>query len=336
MSAPHQDAVDGARLVEYLLGSLPQSDSEALDESSVADDEFAMRLSAVENDLLDAYVRGQLSPPMREKFRTFYLSSGKRRQKLSLAEGLFALEEKAAASRAPGDRLSASYRAWESQLTSSWRHLLFFPRWRWGFAAVAAMLVAGILLTVDNFRLYRQVSRAQAFGAELQQRERELQAKLDQEHAANRETKDELDRVRESLAELGKRSLASPPGEPPSSSPVGIAFLVLSPQMRGAGRIATLSLSPATRLVNLSLELESNDFPRYRVALKDSATNQIVWRSGTLAAPAAGARSALSIRVPARLLQSRSYVTELVGCPTNGAPEFINSYMFMVNRDRSR
>jgi hypothetical protein len=292
-------------------------------------------LSAVENDLLDAYVRGQLSPPIREKFRTFYLSSGKRRQKLSLAEGLFALEEKAA-SRAPSDALPASYRAWENQLTSTWRRLLFFPRWRWGFAAVAAMLVAGILLSVDNFRLSRQVSRAQAFGAELEQREHELQAKLVQEHAANRETQDELDRVRESLAELGKRSPARALGEQPSSSPVGIAFLVLSPQMRGAGRIATLTLSPATSLVNLRLDLESNDFPRYRVVLKDSATHQIVWGSGRLAAPAVGARSALSIRVPAKLLQPRSYVTELMGCPTNGAPEFISSYMFMVNHDRSR
>jgi hypothetical protein len=334
MSPPDQHAVDHPKLVEYLLGSLPQSDAELLDELSVANDEFAMRLSAVENDLLDAYVRGELSGSMLEKFRRFYLSSGKRREKMKLAQGLFTLEGKAAASRALPDAPPGQYGRRENRLTSSWLRLLINPSW--GFAAVAAMLVAVILLGVDNLRLYQQISRTQAFGAELQQRERELQAKLDQEHAANHETKDELDRVRESLAQLGERSMASPRGEEPSSPPLGIAFFVLSPQMRGAGRVTTLSLPRATTLVDLRLDLEANDFPQYRAVLKDSATNQNVWRSGRLTAHLTGLNSAVSIRVPAKLLKQRNYVTELMGCPTIGAPEFISSYAFMVNSDRSR
>jgi hypothetical protein len=198
------------------------------------------------------------------------------------------------------------------------------------------MLLAVILLGVANLRLYDQISREQAFGAELQQRERELQTKLDQEHNATHETKDELDRVRESLAQLGKHSTASPRGEEPSSHPVGIAFFVLSPQMRGAGQITTLSLPRAATWVGLRLDLESNDFPQYRVVLKDSATNQSVWRSGRLTAKTSGLRSAVSIRVPAKLFKQRNYVAELMGCPTIGAPEFISSYAFVVNGDGSR
>jgi hypothetical protein len=333
MSPPDKNPADHPTLVEYLLGSLPESDTELLDESSVANDEFAMRLSAVENDLLDAYVRGELSPPIREKFRTFYLASGKRRERMKLAEGLFALESKAAASHARADAPPGQYGRRENQL-ASWFRPLMLPSW--GLAAVAAMLLAGILLGVNNFRLYNQVSRAQAFGAELQHRERELQAKLDQEHAANHQTKDELDRVRESLAQLGKHSIASPRGEERSSIPVGIAFLALSPQMRGAGQITALPLPRATTLVNVRLDLESNDFPQYRVVLKDSATNQSVWQSGRLTANATGLSSVISIRVPAKLLKQRNYVVELMGCPTIGAPEFISSYAFLVNRDRSR
>jgi hypothetical protein len=334
MSPPDQHAVDHPTLVEYLLGSLPQSDAELLDEWSVADDEFAMRLSAVENDLLDAYVRGELSGPTPEKFRTFYLSSSKRREKMRLAESLFTLEDKAAASRARTDAPPGRYRQRENHLTSFWLRALIPPSW--GFAAFAAMLVTVTLLGVNNLRLYHQVSRTQAFGAELQQRERELLAKVDQEHAANHETKDELNRVRESIAQLGKRSMARPGGEAPSSRPVGIAFFVLSPQKRGAGQITTLPLPRATTLVDLRLELESNDFPQYRVVLKDSATNQSVWRSGRLTARATGLSSAVSLRLPAKLLTQRNYVTELMGCPTIGAPEFISSYAFMVNPDRSR
>jgi hypothetical protein len=333
MSPPDQHAVDQATLVEYLLGCLPERDAELLDESSVADDEFAMRLSAVENDLLDAYVRGELSGAILEKFRTFYLSSGKRREKVRLAESLFTLEGNAA-SRARTDAPPGRYERRETSPTSSWLRLLALPSW--GFAAAAAMLLAVILLGVANLRLYDQISREQAFGAELQQRERELQTKLDQEHNATHETKDELDRVRESLAQLGKHSTASPRGEEPSSHPVGIAFFVLSPQMRGAGQITTLSLPRAATWVGLRLDLESNDFPQYRVVLKDSATNQSVWRSGRLTAKTSGLRSAVSIRVPAKLFKQRNYVAELMGCPTIGAPEFISSYAFVVNCDGSR
>jgi hypothetical protein len=49
-------------LVRYLLGGLPEEQSEALDERSIVDAAFAERLRAIEHDLADAYVRGELSP----------------------------------------------------------------------------------------------------------------------------------------------------------------------------------------------------------------------------------------------------------------------------------
>ncbi len=48
-------------LIRYLLGSLSEEEAERLDELGIADDAFAWRLRAVENDLVDGYVRGELS-----------------------------------------------------------------------------------------------------------------------------------------------------------------------------------------------------------------------------------------------------------------------------------
>ena len=48
-------------LVRYLLGSLPHEEAERLDELSIADDTVASRLSEAENDLVDAYIRNELS-----------------------------------------------------------------------------------------------------------------------------------------------------------------------------------------------------------------------------------------------------------------------------------
>jgi hypothetical protein len=73
-------------LVDYLLGALSEDETERLDELSIADEEFAWRLNAVENDLVDGYVRGELPPAMRERFQVSYLLSEERRNKVAFAE----------------------------------------------------------------------------------------------------------------------------------------------------------------------------------------------------------------------------------------------------------
>ena len=64
---------------EYLLGSLPEAESERLDELSFTDDEFAEALRAAEKDLVDAYVQGELSGAALERFKSHYLSTPRRR-----------------------------------------------------------------------------------------------------------------------------------------------------------------------------------------------------------------------------------------------------------------
>ena len=75
MIQPNTHEPDDKRIMPYLLG-VPD---ERLDELAVADDNFAARLAAAENDLVEAYVRGELSGESRERFESFYLTSEKRR-----------------------------------------------------------------------------------------------------------------------------------------------------------------------------------------------------------------------------------------------------------------
>src|SRR5258708_2841516 len=87
MSAEEQLRPD-EQLVQYLLGTLPENESEPLDALSIVDDAFALRLAAVENDLVDSYVRGELSGETSERFESFYRDSPARREKLSFAKSL--------------------------------------------------------------------------------------------------------------------------------------------------------------------------------------------------------------------------------------------------------
>ena len=84
-------------LVKYLLGSLSAEETERLDELSVSDDAFASRLSEVENDLVDDYVRGTLSPETAKQLLAIYESSPERRQKLKFAKAFASFQRRTAA-----------------------------------------------------------------------------------------------------------------------------------------------------------------------------------------------------------------------------------------------
>jgi hypothetical protein len=329
MSSLDPNPADDQTLVQYLLGSLPEAEAERWDELSVADDEFAMRLSAVENDLTDAYAHGELSGWTLERFQTSYLATAKRREKVRFAESLFSIARQAApmparTSAAPVKRASPGVAA----VKTSWLSFLTIPRL--GFAAAAAMLAVASLAVVDNVRLHHQVNQAQSERVTLGQRERELRAKLEQQHAANAEVVKELGQVQESLAQLEKK-LPARSGGP---FPVSIASFVLSPQMRGAGQMARMNVPRGTTRCSIRLELEGDDFPQYRAALKDSATGQILWRSGPLKAASVGQNRTVSLSIPANLFRQRNYALELSGTPSSGgAAEFVSSYVFSVGSE---
>ena len=93
---------DDQLLIRYLLGSLEEDKAERLDELSVADDDFAWRLKAVENDMVDSYVRGDLSGETLARFESFYVSTPRRRERVEFARALLAFTAKHAPPRTRG------------------------------------------------------------------------------------------------------------------------------------------------------------------------------------------------------------------------------------------
>jgi hypothetical protein len=311
-----QQRADDETLKAYLFGRLPQAEIERLDELSVTDDEFAARLDTVENDLVDAYVRGDLSASSREEFQTLYLSTVKRREKVTFAESLYSLEGKHAGQATV-------------QATSSWWFGLFtLPRL--ALAGGLAMLLAISFLMVDNLHLRNGMSQAKMDRELLQQRERDLLSRLDDERASGAKTAKELEQVRQSLASLESNSAAKSSAAGLLASPLRVAAFVLSPQLRGAAKMPDLSLPQGTTRVDLLLDLESDDFPRYRVMLKNSGSDRVLWRSGRLQSVTKGQASTLSIGLPVNLLKPGVYQLEVTGTPASGGVEFVSSYVFRI------
>jgi hypothetical protein len=319
MSSADKQQFDDQVLLRYLLGCLSEEEAERLDELSIADDAFAWRLNAVENDLVDAYVRGELSSGDLAGFKKSYLSSPKRMQKLEFAEALGSFDREtvtAGAQARPARTAPSPEPKEESSKTWSPRRWFSVPRLalQWGFAggAVAMLFVASYLL-MENVQLRKQTIEAQGFRATVGQREQELQQELNDQRVANAEMAKQMDGLRESQPSLDQLKTLS---------------AVLLPPTRGAGQIPTLLVPPQTSLVVLVLALETDDFPIYRVGLRDPAANQILWHSANLQ-PVSGAENKLiSISFPTRLLRSQNYVIELSGVSAKGAPELTTSYAF--------
>jgi hypothetical protein len=314
MFSPGKQVYDDQLLIRYLLGSLSEQETERLDELSIVGDDFACRLSEVENDLVDTYVSGQLSGETLERFRSSYLSSAARREKVRFAEALLA-HENGAASAPAGNTATAIPESTDPDNVSR-RHWWLFPAPRltlnWGFAGAMCLIIAGSgYLLREHFLLRSRLYQAQADRSAVQQREGELQKQLDAQ------------RARESLDHAEQRSGT------PSHEPKTVSFILLA-ETRGAGRVAPIAVPPGTDRAVLQLQLEFDDFPEYRADLRDPVTNQIVWRSRNLTTMPLGGNRAVSVGLPASQLKRQNYTLELTGIPANGAAEPLGSYAFRV------
>jgi len=108
--------------------------------------------------------------------------------------------------------------------------------------------------------------------------------------------------------------------------------LVLTAQTRSIGTPPAIAIEPGIDRLAFELRLEAHDFSRYRAALKDSATNRIVWRSAELSATFGNGVFVVPLDVPADVLSARRYAIDLAGIGGSRGTEPEGSYLFEVDR----
>lgn len=295
-------------LIRYLLGLLPEEDTERLDEASIADDNLASRLRVVESDLVDSYVSGALDGETRSRFETFYLSSPLRREKVRFA----------------GRFLVAVDRAAASPVTVPARRMKFY----WPVAAAVLLLAACGILLVEDVRLRNGLSQVRHASGASELRGEALARQLELSRAAAAEARQALENAHTALVAHGPSANGRPAVAP---GPAQLA-LVLMPQTRAVGPLPTVAVSKALGHIDVDLRLESNDFPRYRVDLKDPGSDRLLWRSDAVPARSVRDASFVALAVPADMLASQHYVLELAGLDAPGRVETVASYTFHIIR----
>lgn len=305
-----RSADDAAGAVRYLLGKMSDEESRALEQRVLVSREVFDDVMAAEDDLIDEYLEGGLSPAERQDFERVYLSAPDRRARVDFAR---ALREKIGQSivRRPVAVLSPPVRRPS------------FPGW---LAAAAVLFAAvGLYFAVDGARLRREVSRLRQVTESASRREsdaaRQVTELRDRSVRLERDLqsqKDEAGRLADQMAALRQQG-----------SKV-VSFLLIGGLVRDGGELQTLRIPSDAALMRLGVPLTpGSSYASYR-AVVQSPEGKSFW-SGTGAWPAAGAKT-VTVAVPAASLPAGDYILSLTGVLADGQREPAADFSFRVTR----
>jgi len=316
-------------IARYLLGELPEDQQVEIEDRAFSDKDYLASITAVENDLIDEYVRGELSATDRQRFETRFLASAERRKRVEFAT---ALRTVVSESPIPEKKLVQNMPQW------SWRDSLYAfinglnPAARLALVAATILLIVGAAwLFAETLRLRRQVNQLQAekqSGQDFQQaldaerkRNEELNARLNQE-------KQQREQTDESLRQLTETPEATKPAPPPV-----FASLTLLPGLsRGGGQKPNLDLSNDVRLVRLQIGIDPEEqYKSFAVELRTVAGRQ-VWNRENLAARTRRGTRAVGLTLPATVLKPGEYELRLRGLTDGGGTEDVGFYYFTVRK----
>lgn len=310
----------------YLLGELSEEEQVEIEDRAFADKEYLASITAVENDLIDEYVRHELSDADRRKFESRFLASAERRKRVEFAKAL---------SRVPIAEKTVVHE-W------SWRESLYAfisglnPAARFAFAAaMLILLVGGAWLLTTTLRLRSQLTQLQAENQSRQSQRQALEQQIQTERRRNEELNARLNQEKqqreqsdESLRQLSETAdQTNPPPRPV------IASLTLLPGIsRGGGDKPSLVMPGDARLVRLNIGIDPEEqYKNFAVELRTTAGRH-VWNRENLAARNRRGARAVGLTLPASVLKSGEYELRLRGLKEGGEAEDIGFYYFDVKK----
>lgn len=341
---------DEARLTSFLLGELPEAERDALEESLFLNDGAFEQALAAEEELLDAYARGELSTAERERFEALFLSRPRVRERVRFALALAAASDTAAVGASPPRPAPLPARTPDAPRPSLLDALrACSAALRYALVAAALVLSVGFVwLLFERTRAGGEARRLREESASLRERVRELEQQSAAERARNEELLARLGGERtqpapESArpAEQATREAAPPTGEtarataPPPRAEASrqpprpsVAAFVLTPGLVRGGGGQTLAVPGGASSVALRLNVEAGAYESYRAVIETPGGRE-VWQADALA-PRGEAVSLPAL--PARSLPPGDYVLLLQGKRPNGAYEGAADYSFRVVR----
>lgn len=294
----------------FLLGNLSESERVKIEDGFLEQDDFYQELLVAEDDLIDAYVRGELPAHERALFEQRRLTSPHSRERVEFARTLF---ESVSASSVLGpvpDRPASWWSFGAGGL------LIRRPAIGLAFAAVLLVLMlAGLWFGLDRWRIRPAPEQAKGIQP-MPITPPESPAPIrpaEEPHVARNEER--------------PPAKETPTVRPPVL-PVIATFALLPGLARGSSGAGALVLPAGATEVRLRLVLEGEAYKTYRAVLSTPEGRRVSSRDVTNGPAAKSAN--LTLTFPAELFSSGDYVLDLSGANTPGNWESVADYSFRI------
>jgi hypothetical protein len=303
--------------MRYVLGTLASQDVDRIDEALFEDDAKLEELEAVEADLIDAYVREELSAANRKQFDARLQKSPAQLKRVKFAR---ALNNKIVESAIDVEPRPGTELTW-------WKKLFAKPVFAAPVAASLIVAVGGVFLFLAWRNVRNESNRIASERAALaqeskarQQQTTELQTKAEQLAAELQTERTQRAEDRKLIEQLQEANAA---GRAPNSS---IASIFLMPGvLRSSGKAQEIIVRTGTTTVQLKLSNDANGFSNYNVTVETDEGRVVVSQNRLKTY-----KGLLIVAVPAQRLAAGDYFVRVSGVRPSGQVESVNEYQFRV------
>ena len=290
-------------------------------------------IDIAEEELIDAYVRGELSLDERKLLENGLRASPHLVDRLHFARLLAHAGDRAVEDAVPSHRQPDPDRL---RRKSWWPFGLAWgqrPALNLSFAACMLIIFIGAAgLLAGWIRLRRESQHLAEQQAALERQKSELQKSASEERLATEQLRAQL-REEQQKREADQRiaELIQAQNQKPTALSARVAILFLPPVSRGSEQGKELKLPAGTSKVRLQLAVDSIDYRSFLVEIRNSQDKVIFQpkvrppRSGKL----------VTITIPSNLLPADAYSVQLSGLSPDGASEFIGNYSFRIATSHS-
>lgn len=289
--------------MQYLLGKLSEAEAASLEERSFTDDSVFDEIEIAEDELIDAYVRGNLSSEDRKRFENKLMSSERLTERVEFAKRF----SSSASQELVGNEPAKSH-WWDGLFTFS---IIQSPAFR-GAAAAALFLVVVGVPAFEWIRL-RNERRLNVERAAIEQQKQQLDrqradqpktnqpVELQNSKAEETTPQRELPATQKELARASEQPIA-----PPASK------TLYSDSTRAPGEGEVLNVPSAAKAIRLNLVLDSDDYASYQATIRSAAKDNLVKKTD-LKAKRSGDVWIIVLEFPSRRLKSGEYNVSVRG-----------------------
>jgi hypothetical protein len=288
------DSDQEKQMVQYLLGQLSEKEQAELDRQYLMDDALFEELLAIEDELHDTYLRGELSSADRQAFeqRLLILPNQKEKQKFARTLHQYIAQE------GPAGPLAHRVGKWKSllRILEAQRRIIFIP----------AISTALVVLVVGSWWLVR----------------RSIQSSQNAPGTAS---------AAKGLPGQAPEPQPQTPTHAPQPEANTVAFVLTPGLIRGGVQESRPFVIPAgVSDVRLEARVEG-DYSSYEAVLQ-TAESKRIWSQGDLEAQAFPGGKRVFLDLSSSLLPPGDYILTLRGLPAAGSRETVAEYAFRVSK----